>query len=269
MRATIPFDASISLNRIEGQHPLTCEWSLSPFLAMVFLSAPLILVPHSLAAQTSPSAPAGQVVKRPVPQHVRLSAVHQQTPPVEQVTTPQTPPAPETPKWPVNQKPDPASVVWDSHGLRIDAANSSLQQILDDISSTTGAKVEGMDKDERVFGSYGPGQARDVLSQLLEGSGYNVLMIGDQGQGTPRQIVLSVRTSGGPPQARTNPTADEDSEDEQPQQQDPPPGRPNFPRSPSQIEMQREQQMRMRQQQQGDQPGQPNPPNQPTAPPPN
>jgi hypothetical protein len=279
MRTGIPEHSSILTNRIEVRYRTACGSNLRLFLGTAFLSVPILLAPFSLAVQTSPSTPsstpAGQAAQKRVPPHVRPSAARPQTPPVEQVTTPQTPPEPETPKWPVNQKPDAASVVWDSHGLHIEAANSSLQQILDDISTTTGAKVEGMDKDERVFGSYGPGQARDVVSQLLEGSGYNVLMIGDQGQGTPRQIVLSVRTAGGPPQARTNPTADEDSEvDDQPQQQDPPPNRPGFPPrtpTPQQMEMQREQ-MRPRQQQQGDQTGQPNPPNQPnqpTNPPPN
>ncbi len=58
-------------------------------------------------------------------------------------------------------------------------------------------KLEGMDQDQRIFGTYGPGPARDVLSQLLDGSGYNVLMIGDRGQGTPRRIVLSAHSGGG------------------------------------------------------------------------
>jgi hypothetical protein len=63
------------------------------------------------------------------------------------------------------------------------ATNSSLQQILSDVSTATGVKVEGTPGDQRVYGSYGPAPARDVLSQLLDGSGYNVLMIGDQGEG--------------------------------------------------------------------------------------
>jgi len=219
-----------------------------------------ILLSTALAAQT-PAPPAPAPTHAATHQHKKPAAGK----PAAQPAPAPAPAAPQIPNWPANNKPAEASVVWDSHGLRIDAANSSLQQILDDISTTTGAKVEGMDKDERVFGSYGPGQARDVLSQLLEGSGYNILMIGDQGQGTPRQIVLTVRTSGGPTQARTNLTADDDSDDEQPQQQDAPPGRTNFPRGPTpqQMEMQREQ-MRMRQQQQqGEQTGQPNQPNPP------
>ncbi len=106
---------------------------------------------------------------------------------------PVIPDSPKPPQWPANDKPTEASVVWNSQGLRIDASNSSLQQILKDVAAATGATVEGLHTDERVFGIYGPGTARDVLAKLLDGSGYNVLMIGDQGQGSPRQIVLSAQ----------------------------------------------------------------------------
>jgi hypothetical protein len=105
-------------------------------------------------------------------------------------------------------------VVWDSHGLSIVAANSSLIQILKDISAATGAKVEGLGVDERIFGTYGPGQARDVISQLLDGSGYNVLMVGDQGEGTPRQIELSNRPNGPAPVAPTGRNSGNDEETE-------------------------------------------------------
>jgi hypothetical protein len=103
---------------------------------------------------------------------------------------------------------------------------------LNDFSAATGAKVEGMATDERVYGSFGPGQARDVLSQLLQGSSYNVLMIGDQGEGTPRQIVLSVRTAGnGQPPPASTPSDDDADLDEPPQQPQgpPPPFRAGFP----------------------------------------
>jgi len=142
---------------------------------------------------------------------------------------------PETPHWPVNDQAAVAAVTWDSQGLRIDAANSSLQQILKDISTATGAKVEGMSTDERVFGAYGPGQARDVLSQLLQGAGYNVMMIGDQGQGAPREILLSVRRSSDAQAANNKSGAnngDEDAADNEPDeppvQPQPMPMRPGF-----------------------------------------
>jgi hypothetical protein len=166
---------------------------------------------------------------------------------------PVAPPVPETPKWPAFDKPAEASVVWDSHGLSIDAKNSSLEQILKDVSTVTGAKVEGMTADQRVFGDYGPGKARDVLSQLLQGSGYNVLMVGDQGQGTPRQILLSVRqtTSSQPAAAPNQSNGDEDDVEEQPIPQEQP-MRPGFapggvPRTPRQILQEREREMQPQQ----------------------
>ncbi len=178
------------------------------------------------------------------------------------------------PKWPVNDAPAKPSITWDSQGLRIDANNASLHDILNEVSADTGAKVEGMGSDERVFGQYGPGAARDVISQLLHGSSYNVLMIGDQGSGTPRQIVLSARHSGpNPPNANRPPQEqpDEDVPDE-PQADDQPvqpplingrppmpmvpQGPPGAPRTPQQVlqELQQRQQQIQDQQQQQQQP---------------
>jgi hypothetical protein len=123
-----------------------------------------------------------------------------------------SPAGPCIPNWPANNKPAEASIVWDSHGLFIQASNSSLDQILNDVSLKTGAKVEGMGADERVFGTYGPGAVRDVLTELLEGSGYNILLVGDLGQGTPRRIVLSGRPRG--PAQPSGQSAPADSEDQ-------------------------------------------------------
>jgi hypothetical protein len=137
--------------------------------------------------------------------------------------------------WPANEKAVPATVTWDSQGLRIEAANSSLSQILQDVATATGTKVEGYDADQRVFGDFGPGPARDVLSQLLHGSGYNFVMIGEQGQGTPRQLVLSSRHAGpATKDVKPSPANEEDVEtEEQPQPVQPQPGappvRPGFP----------------------------------------
>lgn len=148
-------------------------------------------------------------------------------------TVPAPPPQPVIPDWPANQQPSPAQVTWDSHGLQVVASNSSLDQILHEVATDVGAKVSGLSHDQRVFGAYGPGAARDVINKLLDGSGYNVLMIGDQGNGAPRQIVLSTRGSAPagpqPPGARpqnSNPGIDNGDDtsdaDEQSQQEDQP-----------------------------------------------
>jgi hypothetical protein len=133
------------------------------------------------------------------------------------------PAAPPLPDWPANNKPVLATVVWNSGGLLIHASNSSLEQILNDVSLKTGARVEGMGADERIFGTYGPGSARDVLAQLLDGSDYNVLMVGDRGQGTPRRIVLSGRPNGqSPAPGSAIPAGNNDNDSEN--NQEPPPG---------------------------------------------
>jgi len=225
-----------------------CARLLAPLalLAAILCAAPM------LAAQPQTEVPKAAPAHRTAHPHKRAAAAQPQgaaTPAAE------VPAPPEMPKWPVNEKPGLAAVVWDSHGLRIEAKNSSLHQILEDVSTATGAKVEGMGSDERIFGAYGPGQARDVLSQLLQGSGYNILMVGDQGQGAPRQIVLSSRRGGEAPVQASggNPAGDQD--DDADTEEPPPPAqaapvRPAFapgaqPRTPQQIlqEMQQRQQM--------------------------
>lgn len=161
---------------------------------------------------------------------------------------PAVPAQPPAPNWPVNSQPAHAAVTWDGRGLRIDAANSSLLQILADVTAATGAKIEGTTADQRVFGIYGPGSARDVLSQLLQGSGYNIVMMGENGQGVPREVVLSQRNAGSaaPPAmaARPQPQPDDDIDDTpEPQMDTPlPPPQPSRPGGDAQENQQRPQQ---------------------------
>ena len=247
---------------------------LSPGVRGLRVFAPLALLAAALCgaqmlhARTTATAVQPVKAHKAAHPHKRPVAAPAPVPAPAAAPAPATPPAPELPQWPANEKPAKAAITWDSQGLHIDAANSSLEEILMEVATLTGAKLEGFDADQRVFGAFGPGPARDVLSQLLLGSGYNVVMIGDQGQGTPRRIVLSLRHTGAMiPAANSAPASDEDADTEeqpqQPQPQNPPPIRPGFPpggRTPQQMqEMQRQQQM----QQMHPQPGQPQPPQPP------
>ncbi len=167
----------------------------------------------ALAAQT-PTTPATTPASPPAHHHKKPAAAKS----AAQPAAAPVPAAPQIPNWPANNKPAEATVTWDSHGLFIQASNSSLDQILKDISLKTGATIEGMGADERIFGAYGPGSARDVLAELLDGSGYNILLIGDLGQGTPRKIVLSGRPTvpaPGPGKASPSTTNDNDAENDQ------------------------------------------------------
>jgi hypothetical protein len=212
------------------------SFSTLPFTAaLLFGIAPVLWAPTILAAQTPAQASpqdssTTQPNTHPAPtfhqsrNHLHPIPKQPQTPPAADTTAAQAlvTPAPEPPHWPAHDHPAPARIVWDSQGLRIEAANSSLSEILTEVSNITGAHVDGFASDARVYGQYGPGPARDILSQLLEGTGYNVIMIGDLGQGAPRQIVLSTRTTGSSlPAARTAPSNDDDADVEEPAQAQP------------------------------------------------
>ncbi|MFZ0743271.1 MAG: hypothetical protein WAM85_02645, partial [Terracidiphilus sp.] len=125
------------------------------------LLAPCLFGASLLAAQTA-AAPPASTATHSAPHHAKRSSKHVSSAATPAIPAP--PAAPPAPNWPINDKPAPATVSWDSSGLRIDAANSSLHQILSDVATATGAKVEGMGSDERVYGDYGPGQVREVLS---------------------------------------------------------------------------------------------------------
>jgi hypothetical protein len=111
-----------------------------------------------------------------------------------------------------NQTPNQARVIWDSRGLEIDASNSSLNQILRQVAADTGTKLEGLRQDQQVFGSYGPGSEREVLWKLLDGSGYNVLMIGGRDTDVPLEIVLSARLPSSPHTVANNQSRSEQPE---------------------------------------------------------
>lgn len=164
----------------------------------------------------------------------------------------------------LNQPAQPAKVSLNAGNLTIEANNSALSEILDQISRGGGMKIRGLQAgraDQRIFGTYGPGPAREVLSDLLNGSGYNVLMLGATPAGVPRELALTVRPTGGVPNPPTQSTADmrEEYQENQirpthyaPERQNQhphPAGERNGIRTPQQI-LQELQQMRQRQQEQ-------------------
>lgn len=120
------------------------------------------------------------------------------------------------------------------------ASNSSLDQILRDVSRETGMKITGGIKDERVFGNYGPAPAAQVLSALLDGTASNMMLVGSNGP-TPAELVLTPR-GGGPTPPNPNAAAAQEEEN-QPAENGPssevyrqapplPPDRPDNPDRP-------------------------------------
>jgi hypothetical protein len=184
----------------------------------------------------------------------------------------------------LDQPAKPAQVQLNAGKLSVNADNSTLSGILHDISSKTGMTVDGLSRDQRIFGSYGPAAPREVLSALLDGLGYNVMMVGALDNGAPRALTLTTRTGGGaatgnraatmPRQSNNNDDEDDSPPEQQdtpqpprpepnppeanqpPEQQQPPanPGQPGQVKTPQQmlqeLQQMRQQQLQQQQQQQ-------------------
>ena len=156
-------------------------------------------------------------------------------------STPAAPPAPAAPSAPVatdvapsllQQPAQEAKIVFDNNRLSIHDENSSLAGILHQVASSSGMKVEGLGGDERVFGTFGPGAPRDVIADLLNGTAYNVALIGDLDNGAPRELILTPATHGAAAPAAA-PQANSDDANDQESQEVPPTPPPDVPQPPT------------------------------------
>lgn len=140
-------------------------------------------------------------------------------------TSPTAPPTIPTPQNLLSQPPQVsqqqaqrAQVELSDGKISVKAENSSLNQILREISRITGMKISGGVMDERVFGSYGPADPSAVLSTLLGGIGSNMMIVLDAKK-VPVELVLTPRGGGPTP---PNPSASRERGDEDlPQQMGP------------------------------------------------
>lgn len=152
-------------------------------------------------------------------------------------------PAPEVPQRAVSlldEPAKPAQITINDGKLTVNAENSSLSEILHDLSTKTGTQVEGSPRDQRIFGNYGPASPREVLASLLDGLGYNIMLVGSLANGAPRQIVMTLRVGGimaasnnPAPQMRQNTSNDDDDDNSNvPDPQENAPPRPEPPAAP-------------------------------------
>ena len=188
----------------------------------------------------------------------------------------------------------PPQVTFENNQLTIVAPNSTLGDILKAVRKQTGAEIEVPAAPERVVTRLGPGPAREVLADLLNGSRFNYVLLGSPSDEAALTRVVLVAKSGSPesapnpvmagtpqppPQAVLNqpepePAADaneaeatddngnnaDDNADQQAadaeQQNAQPPEQQNGVKTPQQM-LQEMQQRQMQMQQQQGQPGQP------------
>ena len=172
-------------------------------------------LPVRFATAASLAFSALLLAQSPVASRARPAAV----PPATLPATPPTviPVVPELPKTPAQLPAHPADIAFADGMLAVSADNSSLNQILRDVSRQTGMKITGGVVDERVFGQYGPSPAGQVLTTLLEGTGSNVLFV-EKGGIAPAELILTPRQGGASP---PNPNAAAMEDSSQPDDQGP------------------------------------------------
>jgi hypothetical protein len=118
---------------------------------------------------------------------------------------PQKPPLPVLPSGPTGPvqpipldsiAPVPPQVSYQNAQLTIVAANSTLGDILRAVRKQTGAEIEIPAATERVVTHLGPGSARDVLAELLNGSRFNYVLLGSPADSAVLTRVVLVAKTG-------------------------------------------------------------------------
>jgi hypothetical protein len=208
---------------------------------------------------------------------------------------PQLPPLPSGPTGPVqpmpldSMAPVPPQVSYQNAQLTIVAPNSTLGDILRAVRKQTGAEIEIPPATERVVTHLGPGPAREVMAELLNGSRFNYVLLGSpednsvltrvvlvakspQDNASPNNPAIAEQAQGGightgnpgahPPEPEANAANDDNTDDAadqaaaevEQQQQTPPAADQPAVKTPQQM-LQEMQQRQLQLQQQ--QPGQP------------
>jgi hypothetical protein len=123
---------------------------------------------------------------------------------------PALPPLPVGPTGPVPQipldsiTPIAPQVSYQNGQLTIVAANSTLGDILRAVKKQTGADIEIPAATDRVVTHLGPGPARDVMAELLNGSRFNYVLLGSPEDASLLTRVVLVAKSPDTPNPNNN-----------------------------------------------------------------
>jgi len=148
------------------------------------------------AADTAAQAPAAKVTPAstvaPAPAKPKAHSRKKPATPVVEEQPPAPPPTPE------QLPPTPPQVTYRDGQLSISANNATLSQVLRSVQAKTGASVEmpGGASAERVVAQLGPGQPREVLNALLNGTKFDYIILGVAGNpGAVQKVILTTQTA--------------------------------------------------------------------------
>ena len=115
------------------------------------------------------------------------------------------PPPPPTPEQMPSVAPE---VIYQGGMLTIKAPNSTMNDVLSAVRRVTGATIEKppVGGGDRVVAQLGPGQPKDVLEALFNGSRYDYIILGSMTRpgGVDRVILTARANAGGAPAAVAN-----------------------------------------------------------------
>jgi hypothetical protein len=115
---------------------------------------------------------------------------------------PPLPPLPTGPTGPVPQipldsiAPVAPQISYEKGQLTIVASNSTLGDILKAVRKQTGADIDVPEARERVVTHLGPGPAREIIAELLNGSRFNYVLLGSPEDSSVLTRVVLVQKSG-------------------------------------------------------------------------
>ncbi|MHB1936254.1 MAG: hypothetical protein ACYCOR_06685 [Acidobacteriaceae bacterium] len=161
-------------------------------------SPPAGSVPHAAATTGGQSASTAnssrsKTTKAATAQHHATRRRHPARPKTSAASAVHAAPPPPVP--PAQQPPNPAMIDFSNGLLSVRAQNSSLVEILNQVARQTGLVIDGLSHDARIYGQYGPGNISSTLSALLDGAGYNYVIVGGGTSHSPMRLILS--TGGG------------------------------------------------------------------------
>ena len=96
---------------------------------------------------------------------------------------------------PAQMPPKDPTVSFQNGSLTVVAENSTLSAILHAVEKTAGIKLQGTPPEDRIFGKFGPGSPRDVLTQLFSGAHIDYILQGNNNPNSVQSIIINNRGS--------------------------------------------------------------------------
>ena len=184
---------AVFVNRI-GVAALAVGLSVMALAQVPYKDPPAVAGRRVMRSPTAPATPTPSAA--PKPAGSPKSSTAQPPLPVQA----QAPPHPVVPPRPEQMAPIAPLVTYQNGQLSIVAQNCTLGAILSAVRARTGAQVDvpADAANDRVAANLGPGNPRDVIASLLQGSRFDYILLGSLDDANAVSQIVLTRRLGGP-----------------------------------------------------------------------